>query len=89
MRPAAAAIAAAVAAAWSGGTIESTSADSATTASRSGTSSIPAASASARVRSLLPATVATTRCPPAAYAAPTALPIAPGLTMPTVSIARP
>ena len=42
------------------------------------------ASASRAVRALRPATVATTRAPPRASASATALPIAPGLTMPTV-----
>ena len=39
------------------------------------------------MRSLRPATVATTRAPPRRSAFPTALPIAPGLTIPTVAIA--
>ena len=47
--------------------------------------SSPAAVASRRVRSLRPASVVTTRAPPAAYAAPTALPIAPAPTSPIVT----
>ena len=49
-------------------------------------SSSPAAVASRRVRSLRPASVVTTRAPPAAYAAPTALPIAPAPTRPIVDV---
>ena len=43
----------------------------------------PARSASRCVRALRPASETTTRAPPRTSAAPTALPIAPGLTMPT------
>ncbi len=57
--------------------------DAPTTASRLGSCSIPSASRS--VLALRPSSVATTLAPPAASARPTAEPIAPGLTMPTVT----
>ena len=73
----------------SGGTIERTASASRTTAARSGRSSSAAACpASPSVRSLRPSRVATTRTPPRASASASALPIAPGLTIPTVGIRR-
>ena len=56
------------------------------TAPTSASSSSSARRANATVRSLRPATVAITRAPPRRRALPTALPIAPGLTIPTVAI---
>ena len=55
-----------------------------TTSARDGSSSRP--SASDLVRAERPATVATTRAPPAAHARPSADPIAPGETIPITSI---
>ena len=60
--------------------------EAATTSSSVGSSSMP--SASCAVRALRPSIVATTRAPPAARTRPTAAPIAPGLTMPTVITRR-
>ena len=74
--------------ACSGGTTDSTMSASLTTAARSGTSSMPARTASRDVRSLRPESVATTRAPPTESAWASALPIAPGLTMPTVGTSR-
>ena len=71
--------------ATSGGTIDRSTDDSRTTASRSGRSSIPALSASSIVLALRLAAVPTTRAPPRRRASATALPIAPGLTIPTVA----
>src|SRR5215468_2015625 len=81
-RRALAAMEPAISTARSGGPTLTTIWAAATTASRSGTSSSPAASARRTVRALRPATVATTRAPPRRHARPRPLPIAPGLTTP-------